>query len=87
VVRPDSRPETRKSAADLKQARVVQGRARLGAGVEDVPDLVGEDRRGRVGVLDRERPAEAATLGALRKVDELEPANCPQQSVRRVADT
>ena len=52
----------RSAAADVHQARVVGRRADLGARVEDVPQLVGQHRRRRVGVLDREGPAEAAAL-------------------------
>ena len=51
-------------AADVHQARVVGRRADLRAGVEHVAQLVGEHRHRGVGVLDRERPAEAAALVA-----------------------
>ena len=51
-------------AADVHQARVVGRRADLRARVEHVAQLVGEHRHRGVGVLDRERPAEAAALAA-----------------------
>ena len=84
--RADSGSETRKRAPDLEQARVVQRRAHLGTGVEDVAHFVDEDRGGRLGVLDGERPAEAAALRAPGKVDEVEPPNCAEQPPRRVAN-
>ena len=52
----------------------------------DASNLVREDRRRRVGVLDGERPAEAAALGRVGQVDELEPPHGAQEPVRRVAD-
>jgi hypothetical protein len=81
----DSGPKSRERAADLKQARVVQGCAHLGTGVQDAPHLVAEDCRRSLGVLDREGASEAAALGALGKVDELEPANRSKQPLRRIA--
>ena len=48
----------------------------LGAGRLDRIALVGEHRRRRVRVLDRERPAEAAALVRPRQLDQLEPAHC-----------
>jgi hypothetical protein len=84
--RPRPGPEAGERAADLKQARVVERRAHLGAGVEDTSYLVTEDRRGGLGILDGERPAEAAAFGAARKIDEVEPADGVEQSPRRVAD-
>ena len=58
------RPAARERAADLHQARAVDGRAHLGARVEDRPALVRHHRRRGLGVLDGERPAEAAALVA-----------------------
>lgn len=84
--RADSCPQTRERAADLEQTRVVQRRADLGARVENAPHLVGEDRLGRLGVLDREGPTEAAALGAPWKVDQIEPADRSEQPPRRISD-
>ena len=53
-------------AADLHQAGIVGRRADLGAGVEDAAQLVAEHRHRGVGVLDRERAAEAAAFLARR---------------------
>jgi hypothetical protein len=86
VGRPHAGSKTRQRAADLKQTRVVEGRAHLGTGVEDVSHLVPEDRGRGLGVLDGERPPEAAAFGAARKIDEVEPADGVEQPPRRVAD-
>ncbi len=59
------------SAADVHQARGVPGAAHLGPGLQDVGHLVGQHGGGRIGVLDREGSAEAATgfgLGQLTSV-------------------
>ena len=66
-------------AADVHQARRVGRGADLGARVQDVADLVGEHRHRRVGVLDRERPAEAAALARAVELDEVDPADVAQQ--------
>ena len=50
------------------------------------PQLVGQHRRRRVGVLDREGAAEAAALLGGRQLDEVEAAHRAQQPHRRVAD-
>ena len=59
-------------AADVHQARVVGRRADLGARVEHVAQLVGEHRHRGVGVLDRERAAEAAALARALELDEVD---------------
>ena len=77
----------RSAAADVHQARVVGGRADLGARVEDPPQLVREHRHRRVGVLDREGAAEAAALLGLRRARRGRcPATASQQPPRPVAD-
>ena len=58
--RAHSGPLARQPTADVHQARAVERGADLGASVEDRADLVGEHRGRGVGVLDRERAAEAA---------------------------
>jgi hypothetical protein len=73
-------------AADVHQARVVGRGADLGAGVEHVAQLVGEHRHRRVGVLDRERPAEPAALLGLLDLDEVDALDRAQQPQRAVAD-
>ena len=70
----------------MQEAGAVRGRADLGAGLLDVAHLVGEDGRGRLGVLDCERAAEAAALGGLGQLEELEAPDRAQEPVRRVAD-
>jgi L-rhamnose isomerase / sugar isomerase len=87
VRRPHAGAKARQGPADLEQARVVEGRAHLGTRVEDASHLVAEDRRGGLGILDGERPAEAAAFAAARKIDEVEAADGVEQSPRRVADT
>src|SRR3712207_7320422 len=52
-----------------------RGGADLGARVEHPPQLVGEHRHRRVGVLDRERPAEPAALLSLGQLDQVDPAD------------
>ena len=59
-------------AADVHQARVVGRRADLRARVEQVAQLVGEHRHRGVGVLDRERAAEAAALLRVLELDEVD---------------
>ena len=54
--------------------------------VEHAAQLVGEHRHRGVGVLDRERAAEAAALLGLGQLDEVDPAHGPQQPPRPVAD-
>ena len=58
--------------ADVHQAGVVAGDQHLGAGLADVPGLVGAHRHRGVGVLDREGAAEAAALLRGRQVDQLD---------------
>ena len=62
VHRPHAGPLAPQRAADVHQARVVHRRADLGARVEHAPQLVAQHGHRRVGVLDRERAAEAAAL-------------------------
>ena len=57
----------------------------LGAGVADVPRLVGAHRHRVVGVLHRERAAEAAALLGARQVDQSQAADVAQQPGRPVA--
>ena len=63
------------SAADVHQAGVVAGDQHLGAGLADVAGLVGAHRHRGVGVLHRERAAEAAALLGARQVDQAQPAH------------
>ena len=65
----DAGPLPRQQPADVHQARVVAGDQHLGAGVADVPGLVGAHRHRGVGVLDREGAAEAAALLGAGQVD------------------
>ena len=81
-----ARARVAQAAADVHQAGVVGRGADLGAGVEDAPQLVGQHRRRRVGVLDREGAAEAAALLGVRQLDEVDAAHRAQQPQRRVAD-
>jgi hypothetical protein len=67
----------------VHQAGRVTGGADLGAGRQHLPHLVGEHCGGGVGVLERERATEAATLVGVGQRDQLEPAHPPQ---RRLAD-
>jgi len=76
----------RQPAADVQQAGVVGRADVLGAGLAHGGKLVVEHRRRGVGVLDGERPAEAAALLAVGQVDQLEPADVLQEPQRRVAD-
>ena len=72
-------------AADLHQAGVVGRRRTPSAPVSsDAGDLVVDHRRRDVGVLDRERAAEAAALVAPRQRDELEAAHRLQQPHRLI---
>ena len=83
---PDAGAQAVEAAADVHQARVVPGRADLGLGVEDAPDLVREHRGRGVRVLDREGPAEPATLLGLGELDEVDAPHVPQELQRRVPD-
>ena len=58
----------------------------LGAGGEHVAHLVGEHRRRGVGVLDRERAAEAAARVGAGQLDQVDAAHGAQQPQRLVAD-
>jgi hypothetical protein len=78
-------PAARKAAADVHQARRVDGAYDLGPGVEDVADLVRQHRRRHVGVLDREGAAEAAALERIAQLHEIEPAHGAQQALWLVA--
>ena len=69
---PGARPDPGQPAADVHQARAVPGRADLRAGVQHVAHLVGQHRRRGVGVLDRERAAEAAALVRGRQLDQVQ---------------
>ena len=64
----------------------VAGGADLGPGAEHVAHLVGQHRRGGVGVLDRERAAEAAAHVGVGQLDQLQPGHVAQQPQRPVAD-
>ena len=74
------------AAADVHQAGRVDRRADLGARVEHRAQLVAEHRHRRVGVLDRERAAEAAALHAVPELDEVDAAHGAQQPLGPVAD-
>ena len=76
----------RERAADVHQARGVDRRADLGARVEHAAQLVGEHRHRGVGVLDRERAAEAAALARPVELDQVDPAHGAQQPLGPVAD-
>ena len=65
-------------AADVHQARVVGRGADLGPGVEHAAELVAEHGHRRVGVLDGERPAEAAALLGPGQLDQVDPPDRPQ---------
>ena len=62
VQRAHAAAPTREAAADLQQARAVDGACRPRRRSRRSRALVGEHRERRVGVLDRERAAEAAAL-------------------------
>jgi hypothetical protein len=81
----DAGARVAQAAADVHQAGVVGGGADVGAGVDDPPQLVGQHRRRRVGVLDREGAAEAAALLGGRQLDEVDAAHRAQEPDRRVA--
>ena len=66
VHHPYAGPLPREQPADVHQAGVVAGDQHLGAGLPDVPRLVRPHRHRRVGVLHRERAAEAAALARRR---------------------
>ena len=70
--RPHGQAGARQAAADLEEARVVRTGAHLSLGLCNALDLVGEDSRRRLGVLDCERASEAAAFGGVRKLEELE---------------
>src|SRR5205085_11456241 len=82
--RANRRAPPREAAADLQQARAVDGGADLRPTLLDRRTLVREHRARGVRVLDRERAAEAAALLGSGQVDELETADLPQQPERRV---
>ena len=86
VHHPDAGALPREHPADVHQAGVVAGDQHLGAGLADVPRLVGAHRHRGVGVLDREGAAEAAALLRGRQVGEPDPADRLQQPARPVAD-
>jgi len=86
VHRPHVRAPAREAASDLQQARSVDCRADLRAGAFDRIALVGEHRARGIGVLDRERTAEAATLIGVGELDQLEVAHVPEQALWSVAD-
>ena len=76
----------RQQPADVHQTRRVGGGQDLGAGGEHVVDLVVAHRHRRVGVLDRERPAEpAALVGALER-HQGQAVDLGQQPLRAVPD-
>src|SRR3712207_4500992 len=74
------------AAADVHEAGVVPGRADLGLGVEDAPDLVPEHRRRGLRVLYRERPPEPAALLGLAELYEIHPPHVAQELERRIPD-
>src|SRR6185436_17722945 len=77
---------TGETAADLGQARSVDRSDDVGTRREDVLELAVEDCARRLGVLDREGSPEPAAFGRARQLDKVEPPDCPQQRVRRLAD-
>ena len=80
VQHPDPAALPGEQAADVHQAGVVPGDQHLGAGLDDVARLVGAHRDGRVGVLQRERAAEAAALVGAGQVDQPEAADGAQEA-------
>ncbi len=73
-------------AADVQQARRVDGRDDLGPRRQDAAALVLEHRQRDGGVLDGEGAAEPAALGGVRQLQQLEPAHVREQPLGRVAD-
>src|SRR6478735_6218759 len=74
------------AAADVHEARRVARGHDLGPSREDRAHLVGEHRGRGVGVLDRERPAEAAARVRGGQLDEVDAADRPEQPEWHVAD-
>ena len=81
-----ARTQARQATADVHQARRVAGRHRLGPGGEHVPHLVGEHRRGRVSVLEREGPPKPRHWSASGSSTSSMLAHLAQQPQRLVAD-
>ena len=79
-------PLARQHPADVHQAGVVAGDQHLGAGVADVPRLVGAHRDRGVGVLQGEGAAEAAALLGVGQVDQGRGRAPPRAAARPVAD-
>ena len=85
--RPHARALPAQAAADVHEARVVGGGAHLGAACRArARSLSASIADRRVGVLDREGAAEAAALGRVRQLDEVDAAHGAQQPQRPVAD-
>ncbi len=82
----DARAHPAQPAADVQQARRVDGGHHVGAGRHDVGALVREHRQQGIGVLDGEGAAEAAALGGLRQHQQFEPAHVREQPLGPVAD-
>src|SRR5829696_251960 len=78
-------PQPGQPAADVHEARAVTSRTDLRAGAQDVVHLVGQHRGRRVGVLDRESAAEAATLVCGGQLHQLQAIDMAQQTERLVA--